>query len=81
MTDTVKTKTRPFDIFRDKIRKKDPSASFQRWAEFDNGTGLKVIYHHWNNQKGTMFLFVVTEEDGEFIPFNYMDDKELATLI
>jgi len=59
---------KPFNKLRADIRAVDPSASFQRWAEFDNGSGLQAIYHHWNNTKG-MMIFLVFEETGEFTSF------------
>ena len=62
-----------FKELRAQIRKQDPGASFQRWAEFNNGTGLQAVYHHWNNRLGKMLIFIVFEDTGEFTCFESLD--------
>jgi len=64
---------------REQIRLDDPTATFQRWQEFDNGTGLQAIYHHWNRKKG-MIIFLVFEETGEFICFEMIKEEDLKKL-
>lgn len=75
----TQTKTRPFDIFRKQLRGQDPTSSFERWAEYDNGTGRQALYHHWHRAKGKMFLFLVFEETGEFSTFELIGDKKVSS--